>query len=63
MDREAIIKSVKKTHRCVAVEEGWSQSGITAEILAIIMESNKININLYNLLFRWGFWLFRRSSS
>ena len=32
LDREAIVKSVKKTHRVVAVEEGWPQCGIAAEI-------------------------------
>lgn len=39
LDRETIIKSVKKTSRCVSVEEGWSQCGIGSEIAAIIMES------------------------
>jgi pyruvate dehydrogenase E1 component beta subunit len=39
MDTEAIIKSVKKTHRLVTVEEGWPQNGIGAEISAVIMES------------------------
>ena len=38
MDVPAIIESVKKTHRCVAIEEGWPQSGIGAEISAGIME-------------------------
>ena len=39
LDRDAIINSVKKTNRIVAVEEGWPQRGITSEIAAIIMES------------------------
>lgn len=39
MDRDAIINSVKKTNRLVTVEEGWPQSGIGAEIGAIIFES------------------------
>lgn len=39
LDRETIIKSVKKTHRVVTVEEGWPQCGIGSEIAAIIMES------------------------
>jgi pyruvate dehydrogenase E1 component beta subunit len=39
IDRDAIIKSVKKTNRLVAVEEGWPQCGITSEICAMIMES------------------------
>jgi pyruvate dehydrogenase E1 component beta subunit len=38
MDSEAIIRSVKKTGRCVTVEEGWPQSGVGAEIMAKIME-------------------------
>lgn len=39
LDRDAIINSVKKTNRIVAVEEGWPQCGITSEIAAIVMES------------------------
>lgn len=39
LDREAIVKSVKKTNRLVTVEEGWSQCGIGAEIAALVMES------------------------
>ena len=38
MDTETIINSVKKTGRAVAVEEGWQQSGVGAEIAARIME-------------------------
>ena len=38
MDSETILASVRKTHRCVTVEEGWAQSGIGAEIMARIME-------------------------
>ena len=38
MDTETILASVRKTHRCVTVEEGWPQSGIGAEIMARIME-------------------------
>jgi pyruvate dehydrogenase E1 component beta subunit len=39
LDRNAIIKSVKKTNRIVSVEEGWPQCGIGAEIAGCIMES------------------------
>ena len=39
LDRTTILNSVRKTHRCVTVEEGWPQSGIGSEICAIIMES------------------------
>ena len=38
--RDAIINSVKKTNRLVAVEEGWPQCGIAAEICAVVMESD-----------------------
>ncbi len=38
MDHETILASVRKTHRCVTVEEGWPQCGIGAEIMAVIME-------------------------
>ena len=40
LDRDAIINSVKKTNRLVAVEEGWPQCGIAAEICAVVMESD-----------------------
>ncbi|MEO7111621.1 MAG: transketolase C-terminal domain-containing protein, partial [Polyangiaceae bacterium] len=32
LDEEAIIRSVKKTHRCVVVHEGWPYGGVGAEI-------------------------------
>ena len=38
MDIDTVIASVKKTGRCVAVEEGWPQSGVGAEIAVQIME-------------------------
>jgi pyruvate dehydrogenase E1 component beta subunit len=39
MDVEAIVRSVQKTGRCVVVDEGWPQSGVSAEISAKIMEN------------------------
>lgn len=39
LDRETIIKSVIKTGRLVAVEDGFPTSGVTAEILSAVMES------------------------
>jgi pyruvate dehydrogenase E1 component beta subunit len=39
MDIETVIRSVQKTNRCVAVEEGFPQSGVTAEIGMRIMEA------------------------
>ncbi|HVZ52705.1 MAG TPA: pyruvate dehydrogenase complex E1 component subunit beta, partial [Pseudolabrys sp.] len=38
MDTETLVQSVKKTGRCVTVEEGWAQSGVGAEIAARLME-------------------------
>lgn len=40
LDREGIVNSVKKTNRLVTVEEGWPQSGIGAEICALMMEGS-----------------------
>jgi pyruvate dehydrogenase E1 component beta subunit len=38
MDTDTVIASVMKTGRCVAIEEGFPQSGVTAEIAMRIME-------------------------
>jgi len=38
MDVASIITSVRKTHRCVAIEEGWPQCGIASEIAARVQE-------------------------
>lgn len=38
LDTETIIRSVKKTHRIVSVEEGWPFAGIGSEIAALVME-------------------------
>jgi pyruvate dehydrogenase E1 component beta subunit len=38
MDIDSVVESVKKTGRIVTVEEGWRQSGVGAEIAALIME-------------------------
>ncbi|MFZ4533270.1 MAG: pyruvate dehydrogenase complex E1 component subunit beta, partial [Alsobacter sp.] len=38
MDIDTVIASVKKTGRCITVEEGWPQSGVGAEIAAQVME-------------------------
>ena len=39
LDREAIIKSIKKTNRCMTVDESFPVCNIGAEIAATIMES------------------------
>jgi len=38
LDKQAVIDSVRKTNRCVTVEEGWSICGIGSEISAILMQ-------------------------
>ena len=38
LDTETIVESVKKTSRCVSVEEGWPTAGMGSEIAAVIME-------------------------
>jgi pyruvate dehydrogenase E1 component beta subunit len=37
MDIETVIESVKKTNRCVTVEEGWPQSSVGSDISAQLM--------------------------
>lgn len=38
LDKQAVIDSVRKTHRLISVEEGWPVAGIGSEIAAIAME-------------------------
>ncbi len=38
IDRETIVNSVKKTHRCITVEEGFPFASIGSEIASILME-------------------------
>ncbi len=38
MDTQAILDSVRKTNRIVAVEEGWAFAGIGSEIAAVVNE-------------------------
>ena len=38
LDMQTIVESVKKTGRCVTVEEGWPQFGVGSEIAARITE-------------------------
>ena len=38
LDRDGIVASVRKTHRCVTVEEGWPTCGVGAEVGAILYE-------------------------
>jgi len=36
LDRQAILDSVRRTNRCVVVEEGWPYSGVGAELADLI---------------------------
>jgi pyruvate dehydrogenase E1 component beta subunit len=38
LDTDAIVESVRKTHRAVIVDEGWRSGSISAEVSARIME-------------------------
>ena len=38
LDRDTIVASVKKTHRVISAEEGWPQSGVGSEIIAMVTE-------------------------
>jgi len=40
LDKQAIIDSVKKTNRMITVEGGWPQSGVGAEVIATVMETD-----------------------
>jgi pyruvate dehydrogenase E1 component beta subunit len=40
LDRDTIARSVAKTNRIVAVEEGWPYAGINSEIAAVLMETS-----------------------
>jgi pyruvate dehydrogenase E1 component beta subunit len=38
LDLDTVLRSVKKTNRCVTVEEGWPFAGIGSEIAALVQE-------------------------
>jgi pyruvate dehydrogenase E1 component beta subunit len=38
LDAATVVESVKKTNRCVVVEQGWPQGGIGADIAARLMD-------------------------
>ncbi|BBM85828.1 alpha-ketoacid dehydrogenase subunit beta [Candidatus Uabimicrobium amorphum] len=38
LDHDAILASIRKTHRAVVIEEGWRSFGVAAEIMALVME-------------------------
>src|SRR5262245_33362525 len=36
LDRDAILASVRRTHRCLVVHEGWPFAGVGAEVAAFV---------------------------
>jgi pyruvate dehydrogenase E1 component beta subunit len=38
LDAEAIFASIRRTHRCVIVQEGWPFAGVAAEITTLVVE-------------------------
>ncbi|CCG06838.1 pyruvate dehydrogenase complex E1 component subunit beta [Pararhodospirillum photometricum] len=38
LDTATLVASVRKTNRCISVEEGWPYAGVGAEIAAVLME-------------------------
>ena len=38
LDLDTILDSVRKTNRCVIVEEGWPHGGVGANLAALIQE-------------------------
>jgi pyruvate dehydrogenase E1 component beta subunit len=38
LDHETVVRSVRKTHRLVTVEEGWGPMGVGAEVAARVVE-------------------------
>jgi pyruvate dehydrogenase E1 component beta subunit len=38
LDLDAIVESVKKTNRCMVVEEGWPHGGVGANLAALVQE-------------------------
>ena len=36
LDVQAILGSVRKTHRCLVVQEGWPFAGVAAEVMALV---------------------------
>jgi pyruvate dehydrogenase E1 component beta subunit len=38
LDRRALVESIRKTHRCVVVQEGWPFAGVAAEVISVLVE-------------------------
>jgi len=38
LDEETLVNSVKKTSRCIVIDEGYQRFGVTAEIASVVSE-------------------------
>jgi len=38
LDRETLVESAKKTSRCIVIDEGYEQYGVTAEIASVVAD-------------------------
>jgi pyruvate dehydrogenase E1 component beta subunit len=38
LDTARLLESVRRTHRCLVVQEGWSYAGVAAEVITIVTE-------------------------
>jgi pyruvate dehydrogenase E1 component beta subunit len=36
LDEAAVLESVRRTHRCLVVQEGWPFSGVASEVIALV---------------------------
>jgi pyruvate dehydrogenase E1 component beta subunit len=37
LDVEAVLASVRRTHRCLVVQEGWPFAGVAAEVVTLVV--------------------------
>jgi pyruvate dehydrogenase E1 component beta subunit len=37
LDESAVLDSVRRTHRCLVVQEGWPFAGVAAEVIALVV--------------------------
>ncbi len=38
LDETAVVESVRRTHRCVVVQEGWPFAGVAAEVITLVTQ-------------------------
>ena len=45
LDEKTLVESVKKTSRCIVIDEGYYRYGVTAEIASVIQEGAFYNLD------------------